>query len=440
MSEGRLKVTVGVCGGIAAYKSVELVRLLQDAGFDPHVVMTEAAGEFVRPLTFEAISGHRVITGLWGAEAGTGTALEDVGGVSSVEHVQEAQTTKLLIVAPATADMLAKFAHGLANDFLSTMFLATTAPVIVAPAMNVNMWEHPATRANVETLRGRGVRVIEPGSGYLACGMVGGGRLAEPAAIVAEVMAVLGGGSGLGETHVPEAGRGAPGSFGGSFAGSLARVADFAGETVLVTAGGTREAIDPVRFIGNRSSGRMGYAVAAAAKARGARVILVSAPTGLACPAGVEVVQVVSAEEMRAAVMQRLAEASVVVMAAAVSDYRVGSVAAQKIKREKARVMMLELEATEDILQEVVTRRTTGTLVVGFAAETEDVMENGRAKLVRKGVDALVVNDVSADGVGFDSERNAGSFLTSEGAVEFSAMSKVEMAGRILDEVLRLRG
>jgi phosphopantothenoylcysteine decarboxylase / phosphopantothenate---cysteine ligase len=208
----------------------------------------------------------------------------------------------------------------------------------------------------------------------------------------------------------------------------------------LVTAGGTREAIDPVRFIGNRSSGRMGYAVAATARARGAQVILVSAPTGLACPAGVEVVQVVSAEEMRVAVMQRLAEASVVVMAAAVSDYRVGSVAAQKIKREKARVMMLELEATEDILQEVVARRMTGTLVVGFAAETEDVVRNGRAKLVRKGVDALVVNDVSADGVGFDSERNAGSFLTSDGAVEFSAMSKVEMAGRILDEVLRLRG
>jgi phosphopantothenoylcysteine decarboxylase/phosphopantothenate--cysteine ligase len=437
MSEGRSKVTVGVCGGIAAYKSVELVRLLQEAGFDPHVVMTEAAGEFVRPLTFEAISGHRVITGLWGTEAGTGTL--DGGGVSSVEHVQEAQTTKLLIVAPATADMLAKFAHGLANDFLSTMFLATTAPVIVAPAMNVNMWEHAATRANVETLRGRGVRVIEPGSGYLACGMVGGGRLAEPAAIVAEVMAVLGGGSGVVGTHIPEAGRGAPGSLGGSV-GSFVRGVDFAGETVLVTAGGTREAIDPVRFIGNRSSGRMGYAVAAAAKARGARVILVSAPTGLACPAGVEVVQIVSAEEMRVAVIQRLAEASVVVMAAAVSDYRVGSVAAQKIKREKARVMMLELEATEDILQEVVARRMTGTLVVGFAAETENALENGRAKLVRKGVDALVVNDVSADGVGFDSERNAGSFLTSDGTVEFSAMSKVEMAGRILDEVLRLRG
>jgi phosphopantothenoylcysteine decarboxylase/phosphopantothenate--cysteine ligase len=287
--------------------------------------------------------------------------------------------------------------------------------------MNVKMWEHAATRANVETLRARGVRVIEPGSGYLACGMVGGGRLAEPAAIVAEVMAVLRGGS-------------AEDAF------NAAGEADFAGETVLVTAGGTREAIDPVRFIGNRSSGRMGYAVVAAAKARGAKVILVSAPTGLACPAGVEVVQVVSAEEMRAAVMQRLAEASVVVMAAAVSDYKVKSIAAQKMKREKAKSLALELEATEDILLGVVKARSAGTLVVGFAAETEDVMANGRAKLARKGVDALVVNDVSSVGVGFDSERNAGSFLTQGGVIEFPAMSKAEMAGRILDEVLRLRG
>jgi phosphopantothenoylcysteine decarboxylase / phosphopantothenate---cysteine ligase len=209
---------------------------------------------------------------------------------------------------------------------------------------------------------------------------------------------------------------------------------------VLVTAGGTREAIDPVRFIGNRSSGRMGYAVAAAAKARGARVVLVSAATGLACPEGVELVRVVSAEEMRAAVMQRLAKATVVVMAAAVSDYRVKSVAAQKIKREKARVVMLELESTVDILLEVVAERTTGTLVVGFAAETEDVLANGREKLARKGVDALVVNDVSGSGLGFDSERNAGSFLTADGVVEFPAMSKAEMAERILDEVRELRG
>jgi phosphopantothenoylcysteine decarboxylase / phosphopantothenate---cysteine ligase len=430
MRADRLKVTVGVCGGIAAYKSVELVRLLQDAGFDPHVVMTEAAEEFVRPLTFAAISGHKVITGLWGEEAGVGSsesaeASESAGEVSSVEHIQEAQSTGLLIVAPATANTLAKFALGLADDFLSTMFLATTAPVIVAPAMNVKMWEHPATRANVETLRARGVRVVEPGSGYLACGMVGGGRLAEPAEIVAVVGEVLG---GVG-SHATVERRGA----------SAAGAGDFAGETVLVTSGGTREAIDPVRFIGNRSSGRMGYAVAAAARARGAKVILVSAPTGLASPAGVEMVRVVSSGDMRAAVMGRLEEASVVVMAAAVSDYRVRSAAAQKMKREGAGVVTLELESTEDILLEVVAERKAGTLVVGFAAETEDVLANGRAKLVRKGVDAILVNDVSGDGLGFDSERNAGNFLTREGAVEFSEMSKGEMAGRILDEVLRLR-
>jgi phosphopantothenoylcysteine decarboxylase / phosphopantothenate---cysteine ligase len=418
MAAERVKVTVGVCGGIAAYKSVELVRLLQDAGYDPHVVMTKAAEEFVRPLTFAAISGHKVITTLWGEEAGTGSDEDGSGEHSSVEHIQAAQSTRLLVVAPATADMLAKFAHGLADDFLSTMFLATTAPVIVAPAMNVNMWEHAATQANVATLRARGVRVIEAGSGYLACGMVGGGRLAEPATIAAAVAAVL-----------------AEGSAGASVAGT-----DFAGETVLVTAGGTREAVDPVRFIGNRSSGRMGYAVAEAAKRRGARVILISAPTGLACPVGVEMVHVVSAGEMRRAVMERLKESTVVVMAAAVSDYRVKRVAAQKIKREAAKALTLELEATEDILSEVAAARVKGTVVVGFAAETEDAVANGRGKLVRKGVDAVVVNDVSAEGIGFDSAENAGSFLTRDGAVEFPVMSKAAMADRILDEVIKLRG
>jgi phosphopantothenoylcysteine decarboxylase / phosphopantothenate---cysteine ligase len=406
MSAERVKVTVGVCGGIAAYKAVELVRLLQDAGLDPHVVMTRAAEEFVRPLTFAAISGHKVISSLWGEDAGAGTE----GDESSMPHINEAQTTKVLIVAPATADTLAKFAHGLADDFLSTMFLATTAPVIVAPAMNVNMWEHPATRANLETLRARGVKVVEPGSGYLACGMVGGGRLAEPAAIAAAVGEIL---------AAPAAG------------------ADLAGETVLVTAGGTREAIDPVRFIGNRSSGKMGYAVAEAARRRGARVIVVSAPTALAAPAGCEMVPVVTAEEMRLAVMAKLAEATVVVMAAAVSDYRVVRVAAQKLKRDGART--LELVPTEDILSEVVSRRKAGTLVIGFAAETEDALENGRGKLERKGVDAVVVNDVSSCETGFDSEWNAGSFVTRNGVVEIPVMTKGAMAGRILDEVGRMR-
>ncbi|MBB5344882.1 bifunctional phosphopantothenoylcysteine decarboxylase/phosphopantothenate--cysteine ligase CoaBC [Tunturibacter empetritectus] len=418
MKAERVKVTVGVCGGIAAYKSVELVRLLQDAGYDPHVVMTAAAAEFVRPLTFAAISGHKVITSLWGEEAGTGSAEGDESGEhSSVEHIQAAQSTRLLVVAPATANMLAKFAHGLADDFLSTMYLATAAPVIVAPAMNVTMWEHPAVQANVATLRARGVKVIEPGSGYLACGMVGGGRLAEPTEIVAAIVETLAEG----------------------IEGAVGQGRDFTGETVLVTAGGTREAIDPVRFIGNRSSGRMGYAVAVAARRRGAKVVLISAPTGLPCPAGVEVEHVVTVEDMRAAVMARLNEMTVVIMAAAVSDYRAKSVADQKMKREGTQAVSLELAGTVDILREVVGRRRDGTLVVGFAAETENAVANGRAKLERKGVDAVVVNDVSKDGIGFDSEQNAGSFLTKEGAVEFPVMSKTEMAERILDEVLKLR-
>jgi phosphopantothenoylcysteine decarboxylase / phosphopantothenate---cysteine ligase len=411
MSVDRVKVTVGVCGGIAAYKAVEVVRQLQDAGFDPHVVMTRAAEEFVRPLTFAAISGHKVISSLWDEDAGASGGGEMPGiEHSSIEHIREAQTTAALIVVPATADVVAKFAHGLADDFLSTMYLATTAPVIVAPAMNVVMWEHPAVQANLATLRERGVRIVEPGSGYLACGMVGGGRLAEESEIVAAVGEVL--------SKAP------------------ARK-DLSGETVLVTAGGTREPIDPVRFIGNRSSGKMGYAIAAAAQRRGARVILVSAPSGVKAPEGCEMVQVVTAGQMRDAVMKRLGEASIVLMAAAVSDYRVAEVAAQKLKRVGPRT--LELQPTVDILREVVERRRPGTLVIGFAAETEDVLANGRAKLERKGVDALVVNDVSGTETGFDTECNAGSFLTAEGAVTLTKMPKAEMAERILDEVMRLR-
>ncbi|MEO6815756.1 MAG: bifunctional phosphopantothenoylcysteine decarboxylase/phosphopantothenate--cysteine ligase CoaBC [Edaphobacter sp.] len=402
MSAQHLKVTVAVCGGIAAYKSVELVRLLQDAGFDPHVVMTRAAEEFLRPLTFAAITGHKVITSLWSEDAGIGSEADESG----IEHINEAQTTQALIVAPATAHALAKFAHGLADDFLSTMYLATTAPVIMAPAMNVNMWNHPATRANIETLRARGVTFVEPGSGYLACGMVGGGRLADNTAILAAVQA------------------------------TLSTTNDLTGETVLVTAGGTREAIDPVRFIGNRSSGRMGFAIAAAAERRGARVLLIAAPTTIAPPTGCEVICVTSAAEMQTAALQRLNEATIVVMAAAVSDYTIKA-APQKLKRDQSRT--LELEPTTDILRELSTRRSPGTLVIGFAAETENALANGRAKLERKGVDAIVVNDVSSPHLGFDSENNAGSILTKDGEVTIPPTSKTAMAERILDEVQRLR-
>lgn len=403
----RVKVTVAVTGGIAAYKAVEVVRQLQDSGLDPHVVMTRAAEEFVRPLTFAAITGHKVVSSLWSEDAGASD-----GEVSGIEHINEAQTTAALIVVPATADILAKFAHGIADDFLTTMYLATTAPVIVAPAMNVNMWLHPAVQANLDTLRNRDVRIVEPGSGYLACGMVGGGRLAEESAIVAAVAEAL-------STRTTE------------------RRDDLAGETVLVTAGGTREPIDPVRFIGNRSSGKMGYALAAEAQRRGARVILISAPTSLPAPEDCELISVTTAEDMRSAVLSRLSEASVVVMAAAVSDYHVTETATQKLKREGPRT--LHLEPTADILQEIVKRRGPNTLVVGFAAETEDVLENGRAKLARKGTDALVVNDVSGSETGFDSDRNAGWFLTPENTVELALSTKAQMASRILDETARLR-
>jgi phosphopantothenoylcysteine decarboxylase/phosphopantothenate--cysteine ligase len=397
-----MKVTVGVSGGIAAYKSAELVRDLQKQALDVHVVMTQAAQHFIQPLTFAALTGHKVITGLWAPEG------SDAGdAASAIEHIDAAQTTDALIVAPATADIIAKFAHGIADDFLTTMYLATTAPVIVAPAMNVNMWQHPATQANLETLASRNVRIVAPDSGYLACGMIGAGRLAENEAIVHAVLRVL---------HHRH---------------------DLAGETVLITAGGTREALDPVRFLGNRSSGKTGYALAEAAQRRGARVILVSAPTALRPPAHVEVIPVITTAEMRSAVLERLDQATVVVKAAAVADYRPRVQAGQKLRRSGP--LTLELEPTEDILAAVVEHRRAGMLVIGFAAETEDVLAHGRDKLLRKGADAIVLNDVSREGVGFDSDRNAVTFLTRDRAMELPEMTKRDLADRILDEILALR-
>jgi len=397
-----MRIGLGVCGGIAAYKAAELARALQQEAFEVEVIMTDAAQEFVRPLTFAALTGHKVITSLWTGDEG-GTPNLD----SAIEHIAVAQRITALVVAPATADMLANFAHGAARDFLSTLYLATTVPVIVAPAMNVNMWQHAATQANLAILRERGVHIVEPGEGYLACGMVGSGRMAEPAAIADVVR------------------------------GILMRRHDLEGETVLVTAGGTREPVDPVRFLGNRSSGKMGFAIAAEAAQRGARVILVSGPTPLATPANCERVNAETSEQMHTAVMNRLPEATIVVKAAAVSDYRPKHRASQKMKRNGA--LTLELEPTEDILAEVAKHRREGAFVVGFAAETENVLENARGKLIRKGVDAILVNDVSQAGTGFDSERNAATLLTASEAIEFAEMPKREMAGRLLDEVVRLR-
>ena len=385
-----MRVTVGVSGGIAAYKAAELVRALQRQALEVHVVMTEAAGKFVQPLTFAALTGHKVITSLWD-DAGS-AAKAYLTSQNGIEHIGEAQWADALVVAPATANILAKFAHGIADDFLTTMYLATTAPVLVAPAMNVNMWEHPATQANLEILRQRGVRVIEPGTGELACGMVGAGRMAEPEAIADAVLCALG------------------------------RRHDLAGEVVLVTAGGTREALDPVRFLGNRSSGKMGYALAEAAQSRGAKVILISGPSALHPPSHCEVVKVTTADEMREAVLERMNEATLIIKAAAVADYRPVTVSEQKLKRSGP--LTLELAPTEDILAEVVRRRRPGQLIVGFAAETENRMENGRAKLLAKGADAIVVNDVSGEGTGFDADTNAATFLTLSTAIELPEMPK----------------
>ena len=404
-----MKVIVGVTGGIAAYKAVELVRLFQTAGLDPHIVMTAAAQNFVQPLTFSAISGHKVITSLWEPQ----DPATQPDPESAIAHIHEAQTASALIVAPATADIIAKFAHGLADDFLTTIYLATKAPILVAPAMNVNMHQHPATQANLDLLRARGVTIVEPGSGHLACGMTGSGRLADLPAIVEATIAAIAG-------HAASAPK-----------------RDLAGETILITAGGTREPIDPVRFIGNRSSGRMGYALAEAALARGARVIFITAPTALPIPSGVETLPVTTAAEMSDAVLARLPEATTVIMAAAISDYRLAEVPGHKLKREGP--LTLSLIPTPDIISEVVTRRTPGTLVIGFAAETENLLPNARAKLLRKGIDAIVANDVSSPALGFDSENNAGTFITHNTTTEIPATTKQTMAHRILDQLRPLR-
>src|SRR5450756_1175593 len=367
-----MKIALGVSGGIAAYKAAEIVRLLQDRGVRVQVIMTAAAQEFVRPLTFAALSGEKVITGMFGSAA------EQPNLDSAVEHISVAQSIDALLVAPATAEVLAKFAQGIANDFLSTLYLATTAPVVVAPAMNVNMWEHPATQANLEILRRRGVTIVEPDSGYLACGMIGAGRLAEPEQIVAATLERLG----------------------------VAQ--DLAGETVLITAGPTHEPIDPVRYLSNRSSGRMGYALAEAALRRGAKVVLVSGPTALQPPSAAETIFVETAQQMRTAVLDRWEPASFIIMAAAVADYHVKNISPEKIKRKAA--LELQLEPNPDILADLGSlRHATGKrlpVLIGFAAETENLLENARSKLTRKRVDAIVLNDVARPAIGFDSDRN----------------------------------
>jgi len=389
-------VVLGVTGCIGAYKACEVLRELQRRDVDVHVVMTEHATRFVGAMTFEALSRHPVFIDQFA-----------LGADGDIRHISVADAADLLLVAPATANTLGKFARGIADDALSTLFLATTAPVLVAPAMNVNMFRHPAVVENLEMLRARGVGVIEPGTGYLACGWLGEGRLAEVPEIVDAAMA------------------------------ALQRRRSLEGESVVVTAGPTVEDIDPVRFISNRSSGRMGYRLAEVARDRGAKVVLVAGPTALAAPRGVEVVAVRSADEMAKAVLDKAAAAGIVAMAAAVSDYRPAEKAASKVKKQDGG-QKLDLVRTPDILKSLGDSKEKRFLI-GFAAETERLLESARKKRTEKRVDLMVANDVSRNGAGFASDKNAAVLIDAKGETELPLMSKRELAERIWDRVAELR-
>lgn len=399
-----MKVLLGVTGCIGAYKAAEILRGLQKAGTQVRVIMTEHATEFIRPATFEALSGQPVIVGMF--------AQPDH---ASIEHIAAAREADLLLVAPATANILAKFAHGIADDFLSTVYLSNTNPVLIAPAMNVEMWNHPATQANLKILRERGVQFVEPGVGYQACGEVGAGRLAEPEIIVASILNLLSEGN--------------------------LKSQDYAAEHVMITAGPTVEDLDPVRFITNRSSGKMGYAMAEAARDRGAQVTLISGPTKLQAPAGIETVNVRSTREMYEAVRSRLAETTVFIGSAAVADFRPANRAEHKIKKQGRANITIELEPTEDIIASVAADpNRNGRIVAGFAAESQTLLEYADKKLREKGLDLIVANDISRTDAGFDVETNAATILKRDGSrVELPLQSKRELADRVLDEIIKLR-
>ncbi len=388
-------VGLGVSGGIGAYKAVEVARLLQKRGHDVRAVMTRTATRFVGPLTFEAITRHPVITSQF-----------KPGMNADIEHIALASGIDVLLVAPATANIIGKFANGIADDFLSALYLAVKAPVLLAPAMNTNMWEHEAVRGNVARLEARGVRFVDPGAGYLACGWVGPGRLAEPEAIVEAVEAIV------------------------------APKTALAGKRVLVTAGPTFEDLDPVRFIGNRSSGRMGFAIAAEARARGAEVTLVAGPTSVEPPAVDTLVRVRSAAEMHAAVVARADRADVVIMAAAVADYTTAA-GAEEHKLEKGGALTMTLARTTDILAELGTRRGDAArpVLVGFAAQTGDPLPAARRKLAAKHVDLIVANDVTQAGAGFDVSTNQVTMVSHDGVEALPLMSKIDVARRLLDRV-----
>ena len=398
-----MNVVLGVGGGIAAYKAAELARALHDRDCSVQVVMTRAAQQFVQPLTFAALTGRKVITGLF--ESSSPEAILS----SSIEHIAVARDNAVLVVAPATADLLAQFAHGLAGDFLSTLYLAFTGPVVLAPAMNSEMWRHPATAANVAALRARPHHhFADPADGYLACGEIGPGRLADPQGIADAVM---------GAAHPRR---------------------DLDGEVVLVTAGPTQEPIDPVRYVTNRSSGKMGYAIAEAAASRGARVILVSGPVNIPAPRGVEVVPVRTAREMLDAVLARFEASSIIIKSAAVADYTVAAPAPHKMKKTSVR-LSLDLDPTTDILAEL-GRRKGDRLLIGFAAETQDLIGYARKKLAAKNCDMMVANLVNQEGTGFESDLNEITLVLKTGEnIALPKAPKRELADRIFDQVMRLR-
>jgi phosphopantothenoylcysteine decarboxylase/phosphopantothenate--cysteine ligase len=391
------RVVVGVAGGIAAYKAAELVRALVKAGAEVRVVMTDAAQRFITPLTLQALSQHPVATDTF-----------DLTQEATIGHIQLADTAELLVIAPATADVIARLAHGLANDLLTTVALACRAPLLLAPAMNVNMWRHPATQANLRTLVERGVHTVGPDAGELACGWIGEGRLIEAADIAAACAELLG----------PR---------------------DWAGRRVLVTAGPTYEPIDPVRFLGNRSTGKMGFAIAARAARRGAEVTLIAGPTALPTPAGVRRVDVETARQMRQATLDAVEGAAMVVMTAAVADYRPSVEAPEKLKKaELGDAPSVALTKNPDILAELKGR---APVVVGFAAETEDVERHAAEKLRQKGCDLIVANDVSEAGSGFGTDTNRVVLLARDGSIErLPLLDKDEVAERILDRARALLG
>jgi phosphopantothenoylcysteine decarboxylase/phosphopantothenate--cysteine ligase len=406
------RVALGVTGGIAAYKAIEVLRGLQRAGCDVRVCMTRHACEFVQPLTFRSLSGSYVIVDDYAPD-----------NPDPIAHITFSQTIDLFVVAPATANTIAKLANGVADDFLTSTYLACTAPVLVAPAMNTVMWHHPATQRNLDKLRGDGVHIVEPDEGEMACGTIGPGRLSEPERIVTAALEILRGANTTGQDIVRETGR-----------------ADLTGEHILITTGATREPLDPVRFISNRSSGRMGFALAQAARDRGAEVTVIAGATTAPPPTEAQITSVVTAEEMHGAVMKAAPGATVFIAAAAVSDYRPAQISRSKIKKSAPRLEVM-LERTADILAEVSKSRRDGQIVVGFAAETNDVLASARQKLIDKNLDMIVANDVSREGAGFDSENNAVSIVLrdTQEPIDLPLMTKLEAAHRVLDEVAKLR-